>query len=154
MDDNLNSNPLCISVVIVNYNAGQTLVDCIESALPQVTEVLVVDNASSDRSLEFCAERFPGEAKLKIMRNVANLGFAAACNIGARAASELHVLFLNPDCILSKNSLPRLLHVLEMTPQAGMVGGLLTNQDGTEQAGGRRAVPIQYNPPGFGRHCN
>ena len=53
MDDNL--NPLCISVVIVNYNAGQTLVDCIESALPQVTEVLVVDNASSDRSLELCA---------------------------------------------------------------------------------------------------
>ena len=94
MDDN--SNPLCVSVVIVNYNAGQILVDCIESALPQVTEVLIVDNASSDRSIELCAERFPSEVKLKIMRNAANLGFAAACNLGAKAASEPHVLFLNP----------------------------------------------------------
>jgi GT2 family glycosyltransferase len=142
MDDN--SNPLCVSVVIVNYNAGQTLVDCIESALPQVTEVLIVDNASSDRSLELCAECFPSEVKLKIMRNAANLGFAAACNLGAKAACEPHVLFLNPDCTLSKNSVPRLLHVLEMTPQAGMVGGLLINQDGTEQAGGRRAVPTPW----------
>jgi GT2 family glycosyltransferase len=142
MDDN--SNPLCVSVVIVNYNAGQTLVDCIESALPQVTEVLVVDNASSDRSIELCPEQFPTEPKLRIIRNTVNLGFAAACNIGAKAASESHVLFLNPDCILSRNALPRLLHVLEMTPQAGMVGGLLTDQDGTEQAGGRRAVPTPW----------
>src|SRR5690348_2941620 len=141
MDDN--SNPLCVSVVIVNYNAGQILVDCVESVLPQVTEVLVVDNASSDRSLEFCADRFPGEAKLKIMRNAANLGFAAACNIGVKVTTQPYVLFLNPDCILSKNSLSRLLHVLEMT-QAGMAGGLLTNQDGTEQAGGRRAVPTPW----------
>lgn len=142
MDDN--SNFLCVSVVIVNYNAGQTLVDCIESALPHVTEVLVVDNASSDRSLELCAKHFPNEPKLRITRNTANLGFAAACNIGAKAASEPYILFLNPDCILSKNSLPRLLHVLEMNPKAGMAGGLLTNLDGTEQAGGRRAVPTPW----------
>lgn len=142
MDPNIDQLP--VSAVIVNYNAGQFLAECVRSAVPQVREVLVVDNASSDSSLELCAERFPGESKLKIIRNTVNLGFAAACNSGAKAATEPYVLFLNPDCILNPGSLSRLVQVLEISPAAGMVGGLLINQDGSEQAGGRRAVPTPW----------
>lgn len=138
------SDKSSVSVVIVNYNAGQFLTACIDSALAQVSEVLVVDNASTDLSLELCTERFPEEPKLKIIRNTTNFGFAAACNIGIARAAGAYVLFLNPDCVLRADSLQRMVQVLESSPEAGMVGGLLTNEDGTEQAGGRRAVPTPW----------
>jgi hypothetical protein len=150
--NNLPTTRLPISVVIVNYNAGPFLADCVHLALIRVNEVLVVDNASSDFSLELCAERFPDEPKLKIMRNAANLGFAAACNIGSAQASQPYILFLNPDCVLGEDSLQRMLQVLEKNPEAGMAGGLLLNPDSTEQAGGRRAVPTPWRSfvRGFG----
>lgn len=138
------SDKSSVSVVIVNYNAGQFLTACIDSALAQVSEVLVVDNASTDLSLELCTEHFPEESKLKIIRNTTNSGFAAACNIGIARAAGTYVLFLNPDCILRADSLQRMVQVLESSPEAGMVGGLLTNEDGTEQAGGRRAIPTPW----------
>ncbi len=84
---------LPVSVIVVNYNAGPLLAECVHSAFSQASEILVVDNASTDLSLELCAQRFSNEAKLKIVRNSANLGFAAACNIGASAAAEpLHAV--------------------------------------------------------------
>jgi GT2 family glycosyltransferase len=67
-----------VTVVIVNYNAGRLLSDGAHAALPQVLEVVVVDNASSDSSIEDCARQFVDEPRLKILRNEANLGFAAA----------------------------------------------------------------------------
>ncbi|MEO6823812.1 MAG: glycosyltransferase family 2 protein [Nitrosospira sp.] len=129
---------------MVNYNAGQFLADCIHSALSQVSEVLVVDNASTDLSLELCAQHFPEEPKLRIIRNAVNVGFAAACNMGIAQAKEPYVLFLNPDCILGPDSLQRMVQVLKVNPDAGIVGGLLINPDGTEQPGGRRAVPTPW----------
>lgn len=141
---NPRTDQLPVSIVIVNYNAGQFLIECIQSALSQVSEVLVVDNASTDLSLDLCAQRFPEEPKLKIIRNTVNLGFAAACNVGAAQATEPYVLFLNPDCILREGSLQRMVQVLETNAETGMVGGLLINEDGTEQAGGRRAVPTPW----------
>jgi GT2 family glycosyltransferase len=109
-----------------------------------VSEVLVVDNASTDLSLELCAQHFPEEPKLRIIRSAVNLGFAAACNIGIAQARESYVLFLNPDCILDPGSLQRMVQVLKVNPDAGIVGGLLINPDGTEQPGGRRAVPTPW----------
>jgi GT2 family glycosyltransferase len=141
---NTSTDQLPVSVIIVNYNAGQILAECVHSALLQASEVLVVDNASSDFSLELCTQRFPEEPKLRIIRNAANLGFAAACNIGAAQATAPYLLFLNPDCVLGGGSLPRMVQVLEANPSAGMIGGLLINQDGTEQAGGRRAIPTPW----------
>ena len=109
-----------------------------------MSEVLVVDNASTDLSLELCAQHFPEEPKLRIIRNAVNLGFAAACNIGIAQARGSYVLFLNPDCILDPGSLQRMVQVLKVNPDAGIVGGLLINPDGTEQPGGRRAVPTPW----------
>ncbi|WP_258192722.1 glycosyltransferase family 2 protein [Nitrosospira sp. Nsp2] len=135
---------LPVSVIVVNYNAGPFLTECVHSAYSSASEILVVDNASTDLSLELCAQRFPDEAKLKIIRNAANLGFAAACNIGTRGATKPYILFLNPDCALSADSLNHMVRVLEANPAAGMAGGLLMNADGTEQEGGRRAVPTPW----------
>lgn len=133
-----------VSVVTVNYHAGSILTECVHEALLQASEVIVVDNASSDSSLELCCQRFPEEPGLIIIRNTANLGFASACNTGLKRATQPYVLFLNPDCILGEGSSRRLLQVLEASPAAGMAGGLLINPDGSEQAGGRRAVPTPW----------
>lgn len=136
--------PNTVSLIIVNYNAGDFLEACVSSALSQVDDLIVVDNASTDPSLAQLEAAFPGERKLRIVRNRENLGFAAACNIGADVSAGSYLLFLNPDCVLEPDSVKCLLRALEDYPDAGMVGGLLVDPDGTEQAGGRRAVPTPW----------
>ena len=133
-----------ISLIIVNYNACECIVPCVSSALSQVDEVIVVDNDSSDDSLAQLATAFPGDRRLKIVCNDENLGFAAACNIGAERSTGSYLFFLNPDCVLMSESVKLLVRVLDDYPGVGMVGGLLINPDGTEQAGGRRAVPTPW----------
>lgn len=133
-----------VSVIIVNYNAGELLEDCVRSALEQAQQVIVIDNASTDFSLQSIESSFLGEPRLKIVHNNKNVGFAAACNIGIQSCAESHILFLNPDCILRQNALQRLVLTLDANQDTGMVGGLLLNPDGSEQGGGRRAVPTPW----------
>jgi len=133
-----------ISVVVVNYNAGSLLATCVGEALSQADEVLVIDNASKDSSIEDCARQFAKEPRLKVIRNETNLGFAAACNIGFTQAMGEFVLFLNPDCRLGEGAVSALLQPLQADATVGMVGGLLVNPDGSEQGGGRRAVPTPW----------
>ena len=134
---------LC-DIVIVNYNASTYLTQCVEAVLIQAGVVIVVDNASTDSSLTLCQQNFAHEPRLKIIRNQNNLGFAAACNIGYQAAQSDYVLFLNPDCVLAADAVAEMLKVLQADASIGMVGGLLVNPDGTEQGGGRRAIPTPW----------
>jgi GT2 family glycosyltransferase len=143
-----------ISIVVVNHNAGRLLTQCIRACLAQAGQVIVVDNASSDSSLIELEAAFAGERRLKLIRTGCNLGFARGCNIGVNHATERCILFLNPDCILGTSALDHMMQVLDTVPGAGMVGGLLMNQDGTEQAGGRRAIPTPWRSfiRAFGLH--
>jgi GT2 family glycosyltransferase len=143
-EDENATRKLPVSVIVVNYNAGPFLTECVRSAYSSASEIAVVDNASTDVSLELCAQHFSTEAKLKIVRNATNLGFAAACNMGVGVATQPYILFLNPDCVLSAGSLERMVRALEENSAAGMAGGLLMNANGTEQEGGRRAVPTPW----------
>lgn len=147
IDSSFNANgpvPDTVSLIIVNYNAGDFLEACVSSALSQVDDLIVVDNASTDVSLAQLEAAFPGDRKLKIVRNRENLGFAAACNIGVDNSAGSYLFFLNPDCVLEPDSVKRLLRTLEDYPDAGMVGGFLVDPDGTEQGGGRRAIPTPW----------
>jgi len=77
-------------VVIVNYNAGMLLADCVSSVFAAGgAKAIVVDNHSTDGSLEHLEHVIENE-KLVVIRNGSNLGFAAACNIGAKASSAHH----------------------------------------------------------------
>lgn len=127
---------------MVNYNAGPLLAGCIETLLPQIGNgvVIVVDNASKDDSLRL-AEAVPAGGKVKIIRNSTNVGFAAACNIGAKISTAPLMLFLNPDSTVEQGAIRRLVDVLESSSDIGMVGGMLCNPNGTEQPGGRRVFP-------------
>ena len=129
------------SVVIVNYNAGSKLLECVAQALQQAEQVIVVDNASEDNSVTELRNTFP---ETHIICNEHNLGFATACNMGAQVADGAHILFLNPDCILEPGAISALIRAVDSAPDVGMAGGLLTNPDGAEQVGGRRAVPTPW----------
>lgn len=133
-----------VSIVTVNYNAGALLEHCIELGLQQAEEVILVDNASVDGSMEVVTLRFGGDSRLRVIRNTANLGFAAACNIGAKVASGQYVLFMNPDCALEEGAVSQLRLALDSDAKAGMAGGLLLDLSGKEQGGGRRAVPTPW----------
>lgn len=131
---------LC-DVIIVNYNAGDLLQNCVRSALRAgARRVIVVDNGSSDGSIE-AVERALASDQLSFVCNGQNLGFARACNLGAAVSDADFLLFLNPDCELEPEALSRMLEVLSGDKSIGMAGGLLCNPDGSEQAGGRRRFP-------------
>jgi len=150
----MSSEPyLNCDVVIVNYNAGKLLADCVLSALTtNVTHIIVVDNDSTDDSLTHL--RSIKSERITILANDKNLGFAAGCNIAYSRAKSDFALFLNPDCHLDENAISTLINVLQSNPSIGMVGGLLTNPDGSEQQGGRRAIPTPWRSfvRAFGLH--
>lgn len=133
-----------VSAVIVNHNAGALLIDCVRSVLDQAEQVIVVDNDSSDQSMELLANHFAGDSRLLTLCETENRGFAAGSNLGVTLACQPLLLFLNPDCILNAGSLERMVQVLHTAPTVGMVGGRLINLDGSEQGGGRRAVPTPW----------
>lgn len=133
-----------VSVVIVNFNAGPGLVESTRAAIADAYEVIVVDNASSDGSLELLESVFGGNPKMRIVRSHTNEGFAKACNRGVAIASGEFVFFLNPDCELEKGAVACLLEAIQADADVGMVGGLLLHPDGSEQAGGRRAIPTPW----------
>ncbi len=138
------TQPEPISVIIVNHNAGALLSSCVLAALQQAREVIVIDNASSDSSLAELQSRLPADRQVHIIPLNCNVGFAAGCNRGIDRATQPHLLFLNPDCILEHGSLSRLFQVLQSDLRVGMVGGFLANPDGSEQGGGRRAIPTPW----------
>lgn len=94
-----------IDIVIVNWNAGYQLKECLESVLNynknKVSSIVVVDNGSTDGS----ADAVDGMPNVTVIRTGENLGFGAACNIGAKAGQSPYLLFLNPDTRLEADSL-------------------------------------------------
>lgn len=133
-----------VSTIIVNYNSGNHLTECVRSVLPFCHDIIIIDNASHDSSLIACRNEFPDNDQLHYITNSNNLGFAVACNQGFSKAQHDQILFLNPDCQLQEETLANLLKPFQVSAQVGMVGGLLIDPDGSEQAGGRRSVPTPW----------
>src|SRR5262245_51328714 len=127
-----------ISVVIVNYNAGPLLDACLRSvrqfAGDLAIELVVVDNASTDGSLGVL-RAFP---EVQGLVNPANVGFARAVNQALEVAKGRFVLLLNPDTRLVSPVLQALLVFAAAHPQAGIIGPLLVNPDGTLQTSAYR----------------
>lgn len=134
-----------LACVIVNYNAGSLLEDCVKSWLKSVpgAPLVIVDNASTDGSLDFISSQ-PGNNTVSVINNSRNVGFSVAVNQGFRAVQADRMLLLNPDCLLAPETVAQMVGVLDSKPRIGVVGPLLLNPDGSEQAGGRRAVPTPW----------
>jgi len=127
--------PPDVSIIIVNWNTRQMLAECLASLYASIAganyDVWVVDNASSDGSLEMLRTDFP---KVNLIANASNVGFARANNQAIAASTGRYVLLFNSDALLTPGALEALLAVAESHPRAGIVGACLLNPDGTFQA--------------------
>jgi len=134
-----------ISVIIVSWNAKSFLQDCLESlteqADPQSTEIIVVDNASSDGSPEMVAAKFPG---VILIQTGKNLGFAKANNIGIHKSSGRYIALVNSDIKVLGNCLSELGDYLDQHPDVGVVGPKILNSDLTLQISCRQ-FPTLWN---------
>jgi N-acetylglucosaminyl-diphospho-decaprenol L-rhamnosyltransferase len=123
-----------VDVVVVAYNSRDRLRGCVEPLLDaREINVIVVDNASPDRSLESVAD-LP-VATIALDRNG---GFGHGCNAGWRSGSATYVLFLNPDARIDAPALRRLVRVLEEEASVGVVGPKILNGEGTLDHSQRR----------------
>lgn len=123
-----------VCVIVVNWNSGALLAKCAESVgaygADTVSELVIVDNASSDESLERALR--VTSPNTTVIRNVTNVGFAVACNQGARLASAPFILFLNPDARLLPDSLSEVIQRLSDPgwSDVGIVGLQLVDESG------------------------
>jgi len=131
-----------VSVVVVNYNAGPLLAECVSAVLDSdlPVELIVSDNGSHDASLEQLAYR-ADDTRLMILENGENLGFAKANNRALSFARAEYLLFLNPDCLVDGDTLTRMADFMDQRPDVGMSGCLVLNPDGSEQVACRRSIP-------------
>jgi N-acetylglucosaminyl-diphospho-decaprenol L-rhamnosyltransferase len=137
-----------LSIVILNYNTREHLRACLEGLLaegstslcagPIETEVLVVDNASSDGSADMVAASFPW---VSLIRSAENGGFARGNNQAIRHTSGRAILLLNPDTRMPPGGIKALQERLDAHPEAGVIGPKLLQPDGSMHLACRRSFP-------------
>ncbi len=134
---------MSIAAIIVNYNAGETLQQCVQALLKSTlrTKVTVIDNASSDRSAENLRNLYGDHQGIEFLFNQKNLGFGPAVNAVARRCEADWLLILNPDCILEPETLGRLKTALVNDPRAGLAGPAVRDESGRVQRATMRRFP-------------
>jgi N-acetylglucosaminyl-diphospho-decaprenol L-rhamnosyltransferase len=129
-----------VSIIIVSYNTGDVIAACLNSLLSDrkySTEIFVVDNASSDESVELIKNNYPS---VNLITNTENRGFAAANNQALQLCRGNYVFFLNPDTIVKSGSIERAVEFMETHPQIGLAGTKIVDQKGFI----RETVAYQY----------
>ena len=122
-----------VSVVIPSWNTRELLAKCLETLYASggpTLEVIVVDNASEDGSVELIQERYPD---IRLIQNSANEGFAIACNQGMAVAKGRHVLLLNTDTETPVGALTAMADFLDQNEKYGAVAPRLVFPDGRTQ---------------------
>lgn len=132
------SSPVKLSIVIICWNDLRVIGNCLRSIFEGTHaidfEVIVSDNGSTDRSVEFIHDKYPA---VRVLENRANLGFAKGNNAGIRASRGEYVLILNPDTIIHDGALDKLVAFADRHTQAGAFGCRVLNPDGSYQVSAR-----------------
>ena len=131
-----------LSVIIVSYNSMGLLENClfsVQKAMQTIDgEIIIIDNNSKDGIKEYLPSKFPG---INFIFNNENLGFAKACNQGAKISSGDYVLFLNPDTGLSETCLTDCITFFKTHPDAGAVGLRMLDEKGKFLKESKRGLP-------------
>lgn len=132
-----------LSIIIVSWNVSGMLADCIKSIEYSLArssksisaEIIVVDSASTDNTVELIRSQFPD---VKMIAEKDNVGFTRGNNIGFSTAKGRHLLLLNPDTFILDNAIEEMIDYLDNNPDVGIVGPHTLNTDGTHQSTRRR----------------
>lgn len=131
-----------LSVIIVSYNVKYFLEQCLFSVLPAVcgmdAEVIVVDNASTDGSLDYLRPLFPA---VTFIDSGSNLGFGRANNLALQGAKGEYVLFLNPDTLVPEDCFRRCLEFMDRHEKAGALGIRMIDGSGRFLPESKRSFP-------------
>lgn len=134
-----------LSICIVNYNAKDYLKGCLQSiyasGCKHPFEIVMVDNASRDGSVDMVQTDFP---QVRLIRNESNAGFSHANNTALRMARGKYLLWLNNDTVVFPGALDILVEFLDQRPEAGIVSPKVLNSDGTLQFQCRRGLPTLW----------
>lgn len=134
-----------LSIVIVNYNVKYFLQQCLYSVRAATqgleTDIYVVDNHSTDQSVEYLRPLFP---EVTFIENTENVGFAKANNQALRICKGEYVLILNPDTVIGEESLRSLYFFMEDHPEAGALGLKMINGNGIFLAESKRSFPTPW----------
>jgi GT2 family glycosyltransferase len=134
-----------LSVIILNYNVRYFLEQCVASVQEALTnidsEIIVVDNQSSDDSCEMIRSRFPG---VKLIKNNSNLGFPKGNNIGVAQANGNYICILNPDTVVAEDTFEKILTFAEKQENLGIVGCKLIDGSGNFLPESKRGIPTPF----------
>ena len=133
---------MLLSIIIVNYNVKLFLEQCLCSVQKAIggmqAEIIVIDNHSSDNSIEYLKPKFPA---IGFLINDENFGFAKACNQGLKQAKGKYILFLNPDTIVPEDCFQKCISFLESHPDAGALGIKMLDGRGRFLKESKRSFP-------------
>ena len=137
-----------LTIIIINYNVKHFIAQCIDSINKAnkanfQCEIIVVDNNSSDGSHEFLKKVFPSE--VKFIWNKKNVGFGAGCNLGIEKAQGEYILFLNPDTVISEDTLTKSLESIKQKKNIGALGVKLVDGQGKFLIESKRSFPTIWN---------
>lgn len=131
-----------LTISIVNYNAGDYLIKCLDSLKKVKSElefdVFVVDNDSNDGSAEVAKKKFP---EFDYIENKENLGFGKAHNAVLKSAKTPYLLTLNPDCEVPKGTLRYIFDFMEKNPDVGISTSRVEKADGSLDIASHRGFP-------------
>ena len=129
-----------VAIVLVGFNSSRHLGNCLDSLAElswgtYSSEVVYVDNASVDGSVELVSEQYP---TVRVIVNDRNFGFSRACNQGAAAVHSRYIYLLNVDTVLFSDTLLQLLEFMDRSPGVAAAGNRLLNPDLSDQWSARR----------------
>ena len=129
-----------VSAIVVSYHTGPLLARCLEAlaSQPQILEIILVDNGNPPEEIERAKTAIGDEHPLILLSGHGNVGFAKACNLGAKEATGTFLLFINPDAVLPDGGLKQLLEDGEGLKRPWVIGPRVIDPDGAEQQGARR----------------
>jgi len=135
-----------LSIIIVSYNAADFLKECIESIKKNTKklnyEIIVIDNTSSDNSVEMVMKEFP---QVSVIESRENLGFSKANNLGTEKSKGRYVLFLNPDTVVYEDSLLNMVKFMDEHTKAGAATCKLVMPNGKLDDAAHRGFPNPWN---------
>lgn len=137
-----------ISVVMVSYYTGDIFLRlAMDSVLaePECAELILVNNGNPPGLDKELTARAAGDKRIRYIKGHGNIGFAKACNLGAKSATGDYILLLNPDTMVTQGALAKVLEAIRPYPPQTMAGCYLQNPSGSEQRGGRRGLMTPMN---------